>query len=221
MESYMHLPFMCSQLLCFSFSHPRLFFLTHSHHIPCTPSLWCEKHIFGLPLQWQKDDYAFLSGWEETAPISKTAGESPIPPRSWLVAPVFPCKLIMGRPLPPTHPRHPTQVLSKVLLSTYKSLNTRHPSEGSHFPLLPLPSPCLQTYGSGSQMSGKWTGELTFPFFTIRPSQKVPLGSSGSSPIVICSPAMLLSKPPHTALYICQIVCYEVIGKPYISFLAE
>ncbi len=44
----------------------------------------------------------------------------------------------MGRPLPPTHPRHPTQVLSKVLLSTYKSLNTRRPSEGSNFPLLPF-----------------------------------------------------------------------------------
>lgn len=127
----------------------------------------------------------------------------------------------MGRPLPPTHPRHPTQVLSKVLLPTYKSLNTRRPSEGSNFPLLPftvtLPSNPWKRKSNEWEMNRRTYTSI----FTIRPSQKVPLGSSGSSSIVICSPAMLFSKPPHTALYICQIVCYEVIGKPYISFLTE
>ncbi len=221
MESYMHLPFICSQFLCFSFSHPRLFFLTRSHHIPCTPSLWCEKHIFGLPLQWQKDDYAFLSGREETAPISKTAGASPIPPRSWLVAPVFSCKLIMGRQLPPTHPRHPTQVLSKVLLPTYKSLNTRRPSEGSNFPLLPftvtLPSNLWKRKSNEWEMNRR-TCISILPFV---PLQKVPLGSSGTSPIVIWSPARLFSKPSHTVLYIYLSDSLLWGNRKNISFLAE
>lgn len=108
----------------------------------------------------------------------------------------------MGRPLPPAYPRHSTQVLSEVLLSTYESLNTRHPSEGSIFPLLSFTVTLPLNLGKRKLNEWEMGRRSCISISPFVPSQKGPLGLAGSSPVVSRSPARLFSKPLHTTLYI-------------------
>lgn len=161
------------------------------------------KSIFlACPSSDRKTIMPFFQAERKPLPSLKQLERTPPSPWSWLVASVFPCKLIMGRPLPPTYPRHPTQVLSEVLLSTYKSLNTRRPSEGSIFPLLSFT--VTLPVNLGKRKLNEWEMDrqscISIPPFV--PSQKVPLGLAGSRPLVSRSSARLFSKPLHTTLYI-------------------
>lgn len=107
----------------------------------------------------------------------------------------------MGRPLPLTYPRHPTQVFSEVRLSTYKSLNTC-PSEGSIFPLLSFIVTLPPNLGKRKLNEWEMDRQSCISISPFVPSQKVPLGLARPSPLVSRSLARLFSKPLHTTLYI-------------------
>lgn len=80
----MHLPFICSQLLCFSFSHPRLFFLTRSAPIIFpAPHRSDVKSIFlAGPSSDRKTIMPFFQAERKPLPSLKQLERAPFPPEA-------------------------------------------------------------------------------------------------------------------------------------------